>query len=281
MACCVPGIAANPFVRNEGVAPFVVAHGGFKHLFPENTLIAFDGAVQLGADMLEMDVRLTGDGVLVTHHDATLRRTSDGEGRVIDFTLEELRSFNFGAKFAGLDRTYPYRENHVVITTLEEVLIRYGGTMRMMIEIKGEGDEGLRCAAALAALLRKHGLEERVIVSAFDDKVVRCFRRESQGRVQTAMGRRHIRRFVMLNKVGLGFLWRGRDQSMQIPIRYGKIGLDKPRLVRTARRKGISVYYWTINDSKQMERLAALGADGVMTDRADLVPAGWVRTSSD
>ena len=84
----MPAAAGNPFLRAEEQAPFVVAHGGCKHLFPENTMVAFDGAVALGVDMLEMDVRLTADGVLVTHHDDTLRRTSDGEGPIIGYTLE-------------------------------------------------------------------------------------------------------------------------------------------------------------------------------------------------
>lgn len=138
-----PGMAGNPFLRPEGAAPFVVAHGGCKHLFPENTMVAFDGAVALGVDMLEMDVRLTADSVLVTHHDDTLRRTSDGEGLIIGYTLEELGRFNFGAKFAGLEKKYPYRNCRVRITTLESVLLRYGSVRRMFLEIKGEGGEGL------------------------------------------------------------------------------------------------------------------------------------------
>lgn len=277
----MPVAAGNPFLRAEEQAPFVVAHGGCKHLFPENTMVAFDGAVALGVDMLEMDVRLTADGVLVTHHDDTLRRTSDGEGPIIGYTLEELGRFNFGAKFAGLEKSYPYRDRKVRITTLEEVLLKYGAMKRMFIEIKGEGEEGMRCAGKLAELLRRTATEDRVLVSAFDDRIVRHFRKVSQGRVQTAMGRRHIRRFVVLSKMGLGFLWCGKHRSMQIPLRSGKTRLDRPSIVRTARRKGISVYYWTVNKTEDMRRLAALGVDGVITDRPDRLPGEWVRTSAD
>ena len=276
-----PGAAGNPFLRPEGAAPFVVAHGGCKHLFPENTMVAFDGAVALGVDMLEMDVRLTADSILVTHHDDTLRRTSDGEGLIIGYTLEELRRFNFGAKFAGPEKKYPYRDRKVGITTLEEVLLKYGPVKRLFIEIKGEGGEGLRCAEKLAELLRRTAMEDRVLVSAFDDRIIRRFRRASQGRVQTAMGRRHTRRLVVLSRMGLGFLWCGKHRSLQIPLRTGKVRLDRPSIVRTARRKGISVYYWTVNKTEDMERLAALGVDGVITDRPDRVPGEWVRTSSD
>lgn len=277
----VSASAGNPFLRAEKEAPFVVAHGGCKHLFPENTMVAFDGAVALGVDMLEMDVRLTADSVLVTHHDDTLQRTSDGEGPLIGYTLEELGRFNFGAKFAGLEKNYPYRDRKVAVTTLEEVLSKYGAVKRMFIEIKGEGQEGLRCAEKLAALLRRTAMEERVLVSAFDDRIIRHFRRASQGRVQTAMGRRHIRRFVMMSKLGLGFLWCGKHRSMLLPLRSGKTRLDRPSIVRTARRKGISVYYWTVNKTEEMRHLGALGVDGVITDRPDRLPGEWVRTSSD
>ena len=151
---------------------------------------------------------------------------------------------------------------------------------RMMI-LKGEGGEGLRCAEKLAELLRRTATEDRVLVSAFNDRIVRHFRKVSRGRVQTAMGRRHARRLVVLSKMGLGFLWCGKYKSLQIPLRMGKVRLDRPSIVRTARRKGISVYYWTVNRTEDMERLAALGADGVITDRPDRVPEEWVRTSSD
>ena len=277
----VSASAGNPFLRTGEEAPFVVAHGGCKHLFPENTMVAFDGAVALGVDMLEMDVRLTADSILVTHHDDTLRRTSDGEGLIMGYTLEELGRFNFGAKFAGLEKNYPYRDRKVRIATLEEVLLKYGAAKRMFIEIKGEDQEGLHCAEKLAALLRRTTMEDRVLVSAFDDRIVRHFRKVSQGRVQTAMGRRHIRRFVVLSKMGLGFLWCGKHRSMQIPVRSGKTRLDRPAIVRTAHRKGISVYYWTINKTEDMRRLGALGIDGVITDRPDRLPGEWVRTLSD
>lgn len=120
-------------------------------------MVAFDGAVALGVDMLEMDVRLTADSVLVTHHDDTLRRTSDGEGLIIGYTLEELGRFNFGAKFAGLEKKYPYRNCRVRITTLESVLLKYGSVRRMFLEIKGEGGEGLRCAEKIGGTSSPHG----------------------------------------------------------------------------------------------------------------------------
>ena len=105
------------------------------------------------------------------------------------------------------EKKYPYRNCRVRITTLESVLLKYGSVRRMFLEIKGEGGEGLRCAEKLAELLRRTATEDRVLVSAFNDRIVRHFRKVSRGRVQTAMGRRHARRLVVLSKMGLGFLW--------------------------------------------------------------------------
>ena len=89
-------IEENIFRMKEGERTKVIAHGGAKQLFPENTIEAFDGVMELGVDILEMDVCLTKDEVVVTHHDKTIDRTSDGSGRVRDYTYEELKNFNFG-----------------------------------------------------------------------------------------------------------------------------------------------------------------------------------------
>lgn len=281
MISAPPALSCDPFTRKSGEAPYIVAHGGCKHLFPENTMVAFDGAVALGVDMLEMDVCLTSDSVLVTHHDASLERTSDGSGLIGEYDFATLKNFNFGAKFPGLDKSYPYRSRKVGIATCEEVLLKYGREKRMLIEIKPVGADGRRCADQLAELLRNTGLEQSVLVSSFDDEIVRYFRSVSGNRVATAMGQRHARCFVLLSKLGLGFLWRGHDRSLQLPLRSGRWHLDCKSIVRSAHRQGISVYYWTVNDGKTMLRLQRLGADGIITDRPDRVPKEFFRTLSD
>src|SRR5687767_1126741 len=86
----------HPFLIEAGEAALNVAHRGGRLLFPENTLVAFDSAVAMNVDVLELDVCLTKDSVLVTIHDITIDRTSDSIGNVIDFTFAELQQFNFG-----------------------------------------------------------------------------------------------------------------------------------------------------------------------------------------
>src|SRR6056297_1293931 len=94
---CVPEqdfLPENPYMIEEGGRPWVIAHGGAKQLWPENTMPAFEGSAQLGVDMLEIDMKITKDEVLVCHHDNTIDRMSDGEGELGDFTYEELLAFN-------------------------------------------------------------------------------------------------------------------------------------------------------------------------------------------
>ena len=102
----------------------VMAHRGGKQLRPENTLIAFRNAVELGVDALELDVHATRDGALVVIHDSTVDRTTDGTGAVSNFTLEEITALDAGYNWSpGADSDdNPYRGTGVTIPTLEEVL---------------------------------------------------------------------------------------------------------------------------------------------------------------
>jgi len=113
----------------------VIAHGGSKQLWPENTMLAFERSVEMGVDVLEIDMRLTKDEILVCHHDNTIDRMSDGEGELKDFSYEELLAFNFGEGFEDIEGSYPYLEDTVQICKLEDVFDRYQD-MYYTVEIK-------------------------------------------------------------------------------------------------------------------------------------------------
>ena len=124
----------HPFVREGGVE--VIAHRGGWGLWPENTLFAFQNAVDLGVDMLELDIRGTKDGHIVVFHDSRLRRTTNGTGRVNEFTLEELKKLDAGYQWSPDDgKTFPFRGKGIVIPTLKEVFESFP-EMRISIEIK-------------------------------------------------------------------------------------------------------------------------------------------------
>ena len=97
------------FRIEKGERPLVIAHGGAKLMNPENTVMAFDYAYNIGVDVLEMDLRLTKDNVLITHHNETIDETSDHTGLVMDYTYDELVQMNFGAKFTDYEGKQPYK----------------------------------------------------------------------------------------------------------------------------------------------------------------------------
>ena len=137
----------------------VIAHRGFSGAAPENTLAAVRAAIEVGADMVEIDVTLTSDGHIVVIHDETLDRTTTGSGRVSDFTLAELQRLDAGGWFAP-------RFAGERIPTLDQVLDEIEGRILLNVEIKSEAVER-GVVTKVASAIRKRGMMEHVVVSSF------------------------------------------------------------------------------------------------------------------
>jgi len=260
----------NHFIRAEGDPPLVIAHGGAKQLFPENTMLAFDSVTAMGVDMLEMDVRLTKDSILVCRHDATIDRMSDGTGKVIDYTYEELKQFNFGYGFQALDGSYPYRNSRVGITKLEDVLDRFS-YMAFNIEIKDENDTGNLAAEKLADLINKYILPEQVIVASFHDDVLDHFLAYSNKELPISTSQKEATKLVVSGKSFTGGLYHPEAVAVQLPLKQLGLNLATRRVINSAHRHNMAVHYWTINDKEEMQDLIDKGADGIITDRPDLL----------
>lgn len=261
----------NAFRTATPGVPLVIAHAGGLGLNPENTLEAFAASVALGCDLLEMDVRLTRDGILVTHHDALVNRTSDGTGAVAEHTLAELKALNFGCHFRGQAGNYPYRATPAHIATVEELFQQYG-RVPMVIELKDRGDSGARAAANLASLIARHQMTDRVLVASFDDATLDAFRRCASPGQATSTAKGETRELVLLSLARLDRLWRGRGQALQVPAdprESSGFTLASARFVRMAHGRNMAVHYWTVNDPEEMRRLIALGGDGLITDFPD------------
>jgi glycerophosphoryl diester phosphodiesterase len=265
----------NSFCARGKGRPLVIAHAGGLGLNPENTLEAFAASVELGCDMLEMDVRLTKDGVLVTHHDATVARTSNGAGAVIDHTLAELKALNFGYHFRDPSGVPTYRDRVAHLATLDELFQRYG-RVPMVIELKDGGEAGRRAAAELAALIAKWHVADTVLVAGFDDATLDAFRSVAGHGIATSCARGQTRNFVILGLLRLDRLWRGGAEALQVPSNpapaYG-FKLAKPGFIRTAHARNMAVHFWTVNEPDEMRRLMELGADGLITDYPDRLQA--------
>jgi len=246
--------------------PLLFAHRGGADLWPENTLLAFHNAAALGVDVLELDVHLTADDNLVVIHDDTVDRTTNGSGKVREMTVAELKKLDAGYNFTPDDgATYPYRGQGVSIPTLDEVLNTFP-TYRVNIEIK---DDDLRASERLSEIISEHNAEERVIVASFHKEPLAHFRK-LQPQVATSASTDEIRNFYILSLLHLGRFHRPHADAYQVPVSKGSARFDTPRFIESAHKMNQQVHFWTINDTAEMRRLLALGADGIITDRPDL-----------
>ncbi|MBB5233533.1 glycerophosphodiester phosphodiesterase [Deinococcus budaensis] len=267
-ACALlPGSAnppANPFVQGRTLN---IAHQGGEGLRPSNTLLAYRNAASLGADMLEMDMHATRDGVLVLSHDAALDRLTNVRGRIPELTLAQVRAADAGYAFS-LDggRTFPFRGQGVQVAQLSEVLSAFPA-LPMIIEIKQASPS---LAAPFCRALRDAGATRRVIAASFSDVALNEFRAACP-EVMTSMTERELRPLVLLSKVGLARLAPVRGRAAQVPVRAGRIEVVTPGFVRAMQARGVAVQVWTVNDPAEMRRLIRLGVDGIITDRPDLL----------
>jgi len=247
-------------------SPYPFAHRGGAYRWPENTLVAFRGSAELGFTHIETDVHLTSDGHFVCFHDSTLSRTTNGQGRIADHTLSDLKALDAGYRFID-NNTFPYRSAGVRIPTLEEAL-ELDDSLRYNLEVKPP-DPAL--ARRIWELIEHHGIHDRVLVASAHDEVTEEFRALSRGRVATSPGRKGAMRFWAHVLTGT---WRDAVfpfDALQIPPRYRGIDVITPRFIESARHHGIQVHVWTINDPDEMARLAKAGVDAIMTDLPDVL----------
>lgn len=242
----------------------VYAHRGGAALAPENTIAAFDNGMKLGADGLELDVRLSSDGVVVVHHDATLERTTDGRGPVSALTAEELARLDAGHKFVDGAGRFPFRGKGIGVPRLEEVVTRYPGA-RLIVEMK---DDSEALADGVVEILRKAGALDRAIISSFHQRPVFHARRICpEARTGAASG--EVRRALYGAWCGLSPR-KPAYVGFQVPERTGALRIISPRFVRAVSKAGLSIAVWTVNDEADMRRLWDWGVEGLITDRPDL-----------
>jgi glycerophosphoryl diester phosphodiesterase len=232
--------------------PLVIAHRGASGHLPENTLPAYELAVEQGADMIEIDLHRTRDGATVVAHDEDLRGLG-GTGEIAAATLAELRALDAG----GGER----------VPTLEEVLDRFGERIAFNLELKrGSAASYVRLEQAAVDAVRERGLLERTLFSSFFDPVLERLR-------------------ALAPEARLARLFSPRDPER--PLERARAigaeainpwrGLVKPELIEAAHAAGLAVYPFTVDDEREMQRLLELGVDGIFTNYPDRLRAllGW------
>jgi glycerophosphoryl diester phosphodiesterase len=242
-------VATRPASKKR---PLIVAHRGSSGEAPENTVAAFKKAIEEGADMIELDVRLTKDFFLVVHHDQDVKRTTGGKGYIWDMTLEELRSLDagswFGPEFKGEG-----------IPTLRRVMDLLPPHMTLNMEVKTDGEPRKYLAfeeACILAILEKH-FENRVIVSSFDHSFIKRVH-ELYPSIKTGalyMPVRDIRKTPSTLASNLGV-------SAFI---CSYVQLHK-RHVDDAHKHKMFVAAYSVNKSDQLRKAVRFGVDAVVTD---------------
>jgi glycerophosphoryl diester phosphodiesterase len=239
-----------------------IAHRGGRSLGPENTLYTFKRAVELGTDVLEMDLQTTSDGALVILHDREVDRTTNGTGAVDSFTLPDLKKLDAGFRWSPDNSgSYPLRNKGVTIPTLSEVFEAFPDA-RINIEIKSSQVNTIQ---NLCRSIRDNRMSEKVMVACFDAGKLGEFRSICP-EVATSAGASEAAMFYWLQWANLESAYSPSAQALQIPEAYGEYRIATRRFVDAAHARNMRVHVWTVNEAEAMQRLIDLGVDGIMTD---------------
>lgn len=257
----------RPYTTHD--KPLFFAHRGGALLAPENTLVAFEKGASFGANALELDIQTTSDDELVVIHDPTVDRTTNGSGPVAAFSLAELQKLDAGYRFTpDGGRTFPFRDQGITIPTLREVMELFP-SLRINIDLK---ESSVAREKRLWQLIQDLHAEDRTLVASGDihAPIVR-FRKLCGGRVATSASAWEIRVFVFSVYGRVARFLRPAYDALQVPETWQGTRVVFPAMVAAAHWHGLDVHVWTVDDRPGMDRLLALGVDGLMSDRPDIL----------
>jgi glycerophosphoryl diester phosphodiesterase len=215
----------------------------------------------MGADMLELDVHASRDGVIVVFHDPTLERTTNGTGPLRELSLYELQQLDAGHAFTRDGRDHPYRGQGLRIPTLEALLKDFP-LAYCNIEIKQEDPP---IVAQVLEVIHHLDAEHRVLLAAEHDTIMQEIHHLA-GDMATSFSAAEVADFIGRVQAGNLDQYQPKGRALQIPPRFNDIELITKDTVAAAHRCGLEVHVWTINEAEEMRRLLALGVDGIISD---------------
>ena len=241
--------------RPEVNRPLVFAHRGACRIAPENTLPAFQAAIDAGADGVELDVQYSSDGHLLVIHNPSLEGSTNGTGRVTGYTFAELRALDAGSwfdpKFAGTQ-----------IPTLDEVLDLLRGKLLVNIELKALDSATQGIGVDVVAVVRNHHMTDQVVLSCFNPFALRRAKRAGP----------EIECGLLLAPDLPGWTgWNLTRWYSRADALHPEAPMVDSAYMAQATKRGLPVRVWTVNDEAEMRRMIALGVDAVITDVPDLM----------
>ena len=256
--CAAPGIFVGKGVSPERARRLtVVAHRGGSGIAPENTLAAMECGIASGADMLEIDIHQTADGILVVCHDPTVDRTTDGHGKISRMTLREIRELHI------VDKCGKVTDQH--IPTLDEVMALVGDRARLLIEVKHARGEYPGIERRLVETIRSHEAEERVTVQSFNDEVLLTTHKLAPRLRLEKLLICRMRGLPLIIDTGLSRFDYDRYSHVSSFNFYS--GAVTRGLIDDMHAHGKEVKIWTLDSPASAPDLPV---DGIITDRPDL-----------
>ena len=226
----------------------VLGHRGIFSKYPENTLISFEAAIKLGVDLIEFDINVTADGELVVIHDSDISRTSDHEGFTRDYTLEQLKSFDFGSyfdsKFIG-----------TTIPTLREVLTLVSKSPDLLINVEIK-DMSHEAVDKTIAMVREFGLSDRCVIACFDAEIIRYTKKTyPEIRTQGFPGRYMVNfteeTYDCMFGMGIPIGWEGcSDETIRADV-------------ESAKSRGILAWLFCADTEEKVRKCVEFGCDNI------------------
>jgi glycerophosphoryl diester phosphodiesterase len=238
-------------LRGRRSHPTVIAHRGASGQAPENTMPAFEAAWAAGCGWIEADVQPTLDNVPVLLHDSDLRRTTNGQGQVRDWSAKDIRALDAGAWF---DRGGSAQQRRTPVPLLAELTRELGPERSLLLEIKGEHTRDQ--VQAEIAVLRSSGRDDRVFLQSFEEPALRHVRSLDPGRpVGLLVDDLHDDPVAVCRSLGAA-AYNPRHTLLR----------DRPELVETLHAAGILVLVWTADHPQDWAFLTDVGVDGIITN---------------
>lgn len=236
--------------------PLVIAHAGGEGLGPSNTIEAMKRSVAVGADILDVDLHMTADGMIVARHDRDVASTTDGTGNIDELTWAEVSQLDAAARWTGERLPAPVR-----VPTLEQILTTFPG-IPMSLELK-QSEPSM--AAELCTVLRRTGRATDVYLSANDDSAVYEARDVCPEVLLITTTYADLDRMRAADEGEPS--WCALSPIGQPPYRADRFDRQQ---VDTAHRRGMALFTWTVDDPDVLRTLAEVGVDGVYTTRPDV-----------
>ncbi len=218
---------------------YIIAHRGASAYFPENTLLSFSKAIELNADMIELDIRKTRDEQLVVIHDQTVDRTTNGKGKVSSMTYDQIQKLD-----AGQGEKVP---------SLKDALYLGKGKTRFVIELKEP-----RCENETVRIIEEFGLLDDVFIASFDRKILKCVK-AIEPRIKTA-----LISFSSFNLIEKGLSLK---TSAVAAYRY----FVTSHLMNQAKLNKLFLFSWIVDDTNTCLKLKDMGIDGIVTNKPDIL----------